>query len=1234
MDFSRFKPGQLACITTLDKPLVVSAGAGSGKTFTLTQRVAWALMEGSAPDGGAFLDGIEQVMAITFTEKAAGEIKSRVKSTLRAEGMAEEALKVDDAWISTIHGMCSRILRMHAVELGIDPSFAVLDPARADELMRASVAEVLDGANEFVAPEGLDALFSEFPARSSGGFGSGSVEDMLIELLRVASSSPLGCDCLCVPPRARDASTLARLLAETIEEAHEAALSQKSSASRDTWLLQADEYKQTVDAYLAARTHDAKGLLSLCAACPWPSGRFGSKEYKAVAAELQARCAEIIQEARCLLAEPLLEDVLGVARSAFDVYRRAKRERGVLDNDDLLIQAARALCEHEGIAAEFAHKFKLVMVDEFQDTDQLQVDMISRMAGEGGCRLCTVGDAQQSIYRFRGADVEVYKRHLGRIRAANPEGLIELPDNFRSHRDVLAFVDRIFEQKHVFGDEFMSLAPSRFESSVKAPYKGSDTRVSVLLTTYPARSGIASADVTRFEARRIARRFSELREAGHAAGDMVVLLGKMTRADVFAEALREASFACVIAGGSIFSSAPEVLVMQRLAEVIANPHATSALFEVLSSDMFVLSADDFIVLSTCFDEERKMPRRRGIDVGFSEMARLLENGSAQVSANLVHAVRVVENLASRAGREPVSAIMAKAVEESGWLSRLELLGAEGQSVAGNIFKAIRIVESIEQDGACGPSSVAFALSAHIATAKEAPGALSAQGGDFVRIMTVHASKGLEFPIVAVAEMGSSRARSSSFSCSVIEGVAYVGLSPSRSLSGFSSSSPVVKAMDKKYGVGLDENAACEEGSVEAIRRACSPMARREAVRSYEAEQDLQERRRLLYVALTRAKEALVFSMASVRSGADADESGITQDSGIYDDVRSALFGLGDIPSGISSVDFGGSMPALIERVDTDASDYESFEEEAGASDDGDSSREREQVDIPFVPAQAVAQERPCSFSKGEVASYSMLAAAHGCDEEASRVSVGAASVDGALDDEDEAFWSALCQDLLRDADKATDLGTAFHLLAQQSVCMRKEGDSILSLPTSSRIDAVMRTCALRPSARGRIEEALGRWIASDVALRCAECEVLVPEMPFFISLDGVRELMAAHAGVEDGFDASAMPRYLEGSIDLFACEKAADASRALIVDYKTGGLAAQDERSLREKHALQASCYSYAVLMQGYEEVEAVFVRVEQPDRERPHLPQTVRYVFGREDVGRLERRIADACQELLKARP
>ena len=235
------------------------------------------------------------------------------------------------------------------------------------------------------------------------------------------------------------------------------------------------------------------------------------------------------------------------------------------------------------------------------------------------------------------------------------------------------------------------------------------------------------------------------------------------------------------------------------------------------------------------------------------------------------------------------------------------------------------------------------------------------------------------------------------------------------------------------------------------------------------------------------------------------------------------------------------MPAPHRKWDTDATITESFEEEAGASDDGDSSRERSRSIFLLYLHRLRAQERPLLLlERGGRELFRMLAAAHGWTRRVC-VSVGAASADGALDDEDEAFWSALCQDLLRDADKATDLGTAFHLLAQQSVCMRKEGDSILSLPhLEDRCGhAHVRFEAFCP---GRIEEALGRWIASDVALRCAECEVLVPEMPFFISLDGVRELMAAHAGVEDGVP---MPQRClvisEGSIDLFACEKAADA---------------------------------------------------------------------------------------------
>ena len=109
---TRYTPGQEKTIKTLDKPLFVAAGAGSGKTFTLTQRIVWALKEGSGADGKSYLNSLDQALIITFTNAAATEIKERVREALEKEGLHSAALQVDDAWISTIHGMCSRILKI------------------------------------------------------------------------------------------------------------------------------------------------------------------------------------------------------------------------------------------------------------------------------------------------------------------------------------------------------------------------------------------------------------------------------------------------------------------------------------------------------------------------------------------------------------------------------------------------------------------------------------------------------------------------------------------------------------------------------------------------------------------------------------------------------------------------------------------------------------------------------------------------------------------------------------------------------------------------------------------------------------------------------------------------------------------------------------------------------------------------------------------------------------------
>lgn len=1212
MDMSRFKPGQLKCVTTLDAPLVVSAGAGSGKTFTLTQRIAWALLPGSASDGGPFLDGIEQVMAITFTEKAAGEIKSRVKATLRAEGMAEEALKVDDAWISTIHGMCSRILRTHAVELGIDPAFSVLDPAHADDMLRASVQQVLSGENEFVAPHGFNALFSEYVARSAGVRMPDSVEDMVLSLVRVASAHPDGVDCLHKPPTCRGVSELMHALIEVVEAARDAALSQKASDARDSWLKSADDFLEEAS---AATFHDASGLLAFFDACPWPSARFGAKEYKEIAKDLQADCALVIQEARCLVAEPLLDELFELTRCVFDRYAATKQALGMLDNDDLLIKASQALAHYPEIAKEYENKFRIIMVDEFQDTDQLQVDMIKRMAGPGACRLCTVGDAQQSIYRFRGADVQVYKNHLADVVEANPEGLIELPDNFRSHGDVLKFVDCVFEQPNVFGKEFMSLHPSRSEASVKQPFKAGPGRVDVFLSTYPSRKGIDTHDMALFEARRIARRFAELRESGHEAGDMVVLLGRMTRASVFAHALREEGFACVIAGGSIFSSAPEVRIMQRLAEVIANPHATSALFEVLASEMFVLSADDFIALSTCEDEATKVLRRRGLDRGFAAVAKLVLSQDDSVSPQLAHAACIMDRIARDAGRKRVSDIMEYVVRESGWLARLEKRGAEGQSVAANVLKAIRLAESIEKSGATGPSSVAKEMAAHIAIAKEAPGALSAKGGDFVRIMTVHASKGLEFPIVALAEMSGTKARSSAFSCTTVAGRTYVSLLPSKSMSRFSASSPVNKAMKREY-------LPCADGSfddiVEAIEHAQTPLLQREILRDYEAEQELQERRRLLYVALTRAKEALVVAMTSARPTKGESESGITAESGIYDDIRSALFGLGDFEKGETFVDFGGSAPAHVVRIDVDESDFSIDSAcEGGADEASGAVLEAEEIEIPFVSGSEQVSHVRFAGSRADIASYSALAQVCG-----SEYIVPLSPVEVPDDDD---FWDALDASLAHDADKATDFGAAFHLCAQWAVQARSAASKALVAPSHERVRSIARGCGLYDDSLPRIESALKRWFASDVVRMCESADELYAELPFFISLDEASDSGAPGNAI----------RYLEGSIDLFASWGASERGgrRAVIVDYKTGGSDDEADEELHAKHLLQASCYSYVALSRGFDVVEAIFVRVERPDATRCDQPSSVHYSFDASDKPLLRLRIDEACAALEKER-
>ena len=1201
--------GQEKCVNTLDKPLAVSAGAGSGKTFTLTRRIVHALESG-------YLTDIDQVLAITFTSKAAGEIKSRVKGALRAGGLTEQALKTDEAWISTIHGMCSRILRAHALELGLDPAFKVADEATVKTLLDASLEEVLGGRDDLVtvaegvSSQRLDALFASFDVHPAGP-RTASVEGMVRQLVEAASAHPDGMASLVAPPEAPSPIKLLAQLVDVAETAYALADGVKPGSTRDKFLT------ATQDALEGARELIGRGsdgltyrrALSAMNGFPVPGRNFGKNTpYGEQVVELAEQYCAIAAQARCGLVQEQLATLIDVAKSVADAFARRKREAGLLDNNDLLAFASRAFRDHPAIQAAYADRFKLVMVDEFQDTDQLQVDMIKRMAGEGFSRMCTVGDAQQSIYRFRGANVSVYRRHLEDVRRRNPEGIIELPDNFRSHGDVLALCDRIFEQPQVFGAEFMSLAPGRAESKVKRPFLPDGPRVQVQVTVTSSR-GVASADAAAVAARRVAKSFSGFAAAGHRPGDMVVLLGGMGRANVYAEALRAEELPCVVAGGSIFNRAPEVALMVRLAQAIANPKWTTALFEVLSSELFALSADDLLELSTGMDEERGIPRRRAFDQGFRHIERKVASGCA-VSPALAACASLMRRASEQVGNVALADIMQGIVADSGWLARLEAAGPEGLARAGNVYKAIRMARDIEAAGGMGPAGVAEELALRVELAKEAPGALSAEGGDFVRIMTVHASKGLEFPIVAVAELRDDAARSQALECCSIEGRTYVSLDGGHVLERLKEKASSLVAKSGSYQPFCEFD---DEELAAMVSRSQLPADRRAAIKLHEERGEAAESRRLLYVALTRAKEALVVSMRGKSSKVDA--TGLSRS--CWGDVQSALVGECCVfEPGVSMFDFGGQRPARVECVHLTPADVEEL---LGASDAADGAAS--QVDgepgadelapggcpaggkpgtiaLPLVRPYEPERGKPYEGARAGVFSYSSIAE----DGEG----FADFSVEDAADDAASASLGA------RDADAATSLGTAFHRLAQLAALAWQSGCA-LERPDAARQQALERSCGLSAEQRDRLDAALERWFAGDIASRMGACENVSPEAPFLVRVGGP-------------CDAA----YLEGEIDLLGCVAPAGtreqpAGSALVVDYKTGGSPAETAEQLHEKHLLQATCYAYAVLLEGYAQVECVFVRVEQDRADAPGQPQTVSYRFDAADADEMGRALARA---------
>lgn len=1206
MDLSTLMPQQLQVVKTLDRPLFVSAGAGSGKTFTLTRRIVYAL----SPESGPFVEHLDQVLAITFTKDAAAEIRDRVRRALIEEGMDEEALTVDDAWISTIHGMCSRILRAHALELGIDPEFTVLTDT--DELMDQAVKHVLgratapDAAPELAAS--LKALYAWYPMAGEGGtFGAGTtIKGLVRDLLELSSQLPGGMDDVCVARGQADTSALA--------DAYRAALGASKATTE-----KAQVALDAIDAFEASgKTMEDAARLMMSCSMPRASKAFPKEQVELLKAEAADAFINIV----LACGGPALDALVGLARAVEAEYRALKADQSALDNNDLLRMAYEALRDYPAIRAAYEGRFKMVMIDEFQDTDQMQVDLIRYLTGAGERALCTVGDAQQSIYRFRGAEVEVFRRQERKVGSSAapvtavasdaPAGeLVKLVRNFRSHDEVLRYVARVFD-----GDTgglmqgFLDLEPS---DKRKDKLKAKASRRQALFV-----AGGSTQERTQAKARAIAERFQALVKAGQPQGDMVLLLGRMTNADVYAQAFRDQGLDCVIAGGSVFAQAAEVQTVRALVCALANPADTAQGFmPLLASPMFALGAQEFLALATKLDSETGETSRRNIDAGIMSDSDV---PGLQGLPLVTRAREVLRYALRRVGRDSFAAIARDVVNASGWFVRLAQRGPEGKAIAANVLKALDAVAEAEAELGNSPRSIALAFDRFLA-GKEAPGALNEEGDGAVRIMTVHASKGLEYPVVAVAECFGVRKSSGAAQMGRVEGGARVVALPAR----FDG----VKLADGTFVKGDDvkkqfEHAFKGKGTSlwlppELMEDVCATGSPAEAfarLRNDDLQLSLEERARLLYVAMTRAGELVILAMdAGVSRGKVTAPTFDVETDLTYDVLRRILpTDSLDMPQLDSDrLVFDNSQPGDYELISLTDFTFGEQAFEANASLDVEGRLVRGDADVADNAAHSTvpgpADPKPdafelvypqavgvrmgiCPFPVRDSYSYSSIAVALHAESE-DRAAEALVPMDESGDDAESDGSEMADADVaaVEPAGNPMALGSAFHAACQWLIEMGAD-----ALPVE-RADALARLWRLTPEQRERFDVALDRWLKSSVRAELLAWPCIRAEVPFF------------SLGCEDE-DIARYGAYAEGAIDALATDPA-DPSRALVIDYKTGGTPDETPEQLLEKHALQARVYADVLHKAGFEVVTVKFVRVERANPTifvNPAEPQVVTY--------------------------
>jgi ATP-dependent exoDNAse (exonuclease V) beta subunit len=727
-------PEQAAAIKVSGRDVLLEAGAGTGKTGVMVDRYCRLVC-----DKGVAADAI---LAFTFTDKAAAELRQRIRAELarRAEAGSERAAEllstIGSAWVTTIHGFCNRLLAGHPVAAGIDPGFRILD---APETARAAREAFDEALADFLALEPAAESREELVATFDIDGLRGIVAGVHAELRSRGEAEPR----LPEPP----ASDPVEAIAAAIEAAGQALEELKES----------DPKRELVERAVARLSEpgpppDLEELRAL---------RPGSKA-KAILPFREAIEAAISRTAEAGeggVAYRHLAELLGLFSARFEA---AKERRAGIDFEDLLILAARLL-ERAEIGEAYRTRFSHLLVDEFQDTNRLQLRLIEALRGPRS-ELVAVGDEFQSIYGFRHADLDVFRRQRALVEQRADAELMELSGNFRSRPELIGAVN-LFGAA-LLGESYRPLRVGAAPADDGAVDQGA--AVELLLTARdgwdeegielePAIDGRTPLNCLA-EARAVAERLRELADAGTPPGEMVVLLRAFTHLDAYEDSLERTGLRPYVVGGRGYWSQQQVSDVCALLATIANPLDDQALFGALASPACGAAPDTLWLLRAAVGRRRHVwpAIEAATGTGEAELAepeRLGDIPESELELLRTFVARIA-SLRERGPRLSLAALIETATTETGY-DLAVLMRPAGEARFANVRKLMRLAAEFESREGRDLRGLLDFLAARAESDAEAQAATAAEGHDGVRIMTVHNAKGLEFDVVAVPDLSRS-----------------------------------------------------------------------------------------------------------------------------------------------------------------------------------------------------------------------------------------------------------------------------------------------------------------------------------------------------------------------------------------------------------------------------------------------------------------------------------------------